>query len=74
MISERRDCRGRKCTTVLHGGVHRQTLTPHKSGTKKKRQSWEKDITDIFDTMVTACRVAEEDRHRFRKDIWAATS
>ena len=27
-----------KCTTVLHGGVYRHTLTPHKSGTKMKKE------------------------------------
>ena len=34
MISKRRDCRGRKCTTVLHGGVHHHTSAPHKSVNK----------------------------------------
>ena len=37
MLSKRRDCRGWKCATELHGGVYRQTLTPHKSGNKMKR-------------------------------------
>ena len=36
MISERRDCRGRKCMTALHGGVYHQTRTPYKSGIKMK--------------------------------------
>ena len=27
MISKRRDCRGRKCTTELHGGVCHPTST-----------------------------------------------
>ena len=39
----------------------------------KPRQRWEKDITVIFGTMATASRVAE-DRRRFPKGIWAATS
>ena len=39
----------------------------------KPRQRWEKDITDTFGTMAAASRVAE-DRHQFRRDIWAATS
>ena len=34
------------------------------------RQIWEKDITDAFGTMAAASRVAE-DRHQFRRDIWA---
>ena len=34
MISKGRDCRGSKCTTVLHGGICHRTVTPHKSGNK----------------------------------------
>ena len=37
MISKRRDCRGRKCTTMLYGGVCHRTSTTHKSGNKMKR-------------------------------------
>ena len=37
----------------------------------KPGQRWEKDITDTFGTMAAAIRVAQ-DRHQFRKDIWAA--
>ena len=40
---------------------------------KKPRQRWEKDITDTFGTMAAASRVAD-DRHQFRRDIWASTS
>ena len=36
MISKRRYCRGRKCTTKLHGGVCHRTSTQHKSGNKMK--------------------------------------
>ena len=36
--SKRRDCRLMMCTTVLHGGVYRQTSTPHKSWNKIKRK------------------------------------
>ena len=38
MTSKRRDCRGRKCTTVLHGGVCHRTSMPHKCGNKTKRK------------------------------------
>ena len=38
VISERRDCRGRKCTTELRHS-HR-TSTSHKSETKMKRKRW----------------------------------
>ena len=31
-------------------------------------------IRDMFGTMATESRVAEDDRHQFRKDIWAETS
>ena len=44
MISKRRDCRGRKCTTVLHGGVCHRTSTPHKSGNKMKRKKKEAEF------------------------------
>ena len=37
MISKRRDCRGRKSTTVLHGGVRHVILIPHKSGNKMEK-------------------------------------
>ena len=40
---------------------------------RKPRQRWEKDIADAFGTMAAASRVAE-DRHQFRRDIWAATA
>ena len=30
--------RGKKCTTVLHGGVCHRTSTPHKSENKMKRK------------------------------------
>ena len=39
----------------------------------KPRQRWEKDIRDTFGTMAAASIVAE-DRHQFRRNIWAATS
>ena len=29
---------GRKCTTMLHGGICHRTSTPHKSGNKKKEK------------------------------------
>ena len=32
LTSKRRDCRGRKCMTELHGGVYHHTSTPHKGG------------------------------------------
>ena len=35
---KRRDCRQRKCTTVLHGGVCHRTSTPRKSGNKMKEK------------------------------------
>ena len=38
MISKRRDCRGRKCMTVLHGGVRHHISTPHKSVNKMKEK------------------------------------
>ena len=38
MISKRRGCRWRKCTTVPHGGIGHRTLTPHESGNKMKRK------------------------------------
>ena len=43
MISKRRDCRWRKCTTVLHGGVCHRTSTPDKSGIRwRGRRIWRK--------------------------------
>ena len=36
VISNRMDCRGRKCTTVLRGGVCHSTSTPDKNGNKMK--------------------------------------
>ena len=50
-----------------------QGMVAGKRSRGKPGQRWEKDITDIFGTMATASRVVE-DRHQFRKDIWAATS
>ena len=50
-----------------------QEMVEGKKNTGKLRQRWEKDITDIPDTMTTAGRVAE-DRHRFHKYIRAAIS
>ena len=38
MISKRRDCRGKKCTTMLHGGVYPHTSTTHESRTKMKKK------------------------------------
>ena len=38
MISKRRDYRGRKCTTVLLGGVCHRTSPTHKCGSKMKRK------------------------------------
>ena len=32
VLSKIRDCLARTCKTNLHGGVYRQTLTPHESG------------------------------------------
>ena len=47
MISEKRDCRGRKCTTELHGGVCKRRSTPHNSGNKmkRKRRTVESDLS-----------------------------
>ena len=43
LISERRDCRRRNCTTVLHGGVCQRTSIPLKNGnnmkSKKKKRT-----------------------------------
>ena len=47
MISKIRDCRGRKCTTVLHGGVCHHTSTPHKSGNKMKEKKYNNYIIGI---------------------------
>ena len=44
MISNRRDCRLMKCTTVLHGGVCHRTSTPHKSWKKMKKKSARVDL------------------------------
>ena len=38
MISERRDCWLKKCTTVLHGGVCHRNSTPRTSGNKMKKK------------------------------------
>ena len=35
-LSKRRDCRRRKCTNMLHGGVCHRAATPHKSGNKEE--------------------------------------
>ena len=45
--------------------------TEKKRNRGKPRQRWEKAITDTLSTMAAASRVAE-DRHQFRKVIWAA--
>ena len=47
-----------KCTTVLHGGVYRQTSTPHKSGNKMKRK---KKMTGVWThpCFGTLCCVGE---------------
>ena len=50
-----------------------QGMVAGKRSRGKPRQRWEKDITDMFDTMEAASRVGE-DRHQFRRDIWAATA
>ena len=48
MISEKRDCRRRKCTTVLHGGVYRHTSTPYKSRNKVKGKKKPKPDLCLF--------------------------
>ena len=50
-----------------------QGMVAGKSRRGKPRQIWEKDITYTFGTMAAAARVAE-DRHQFRRDVWASTS
>ena len=59
-----------------HDGLEKTIMQGMVAGRKsrgKPIQRWEKDITDTFGTMTAAGRVAE-DRHQFRRDIWAATS
>ena len=59
-----------------HNGLEKTIMQGMVAGKRSRgtpRQRWEKDITDTFGTMTAASRVAE-DRHPFRKDIWAATS
>ena len=46
-----RDCRRRKCTTVLHGGSCHRTSTPHKSGNKRKE-------TKNCHTIINSCFLA----------------
>ena len=55
MISNRNDCRGRKCTTVLHGAVCHRTSTPYKSGKNMKRFD-DDDVaqTSCFPSNVTS--------------------
>ena len=43
VISKIIDCRRRKYTTELHGGVDRQTSTPHKSWNTMKRKKKNED-------------------------------
>ena len=50
-----------------------QGMVAGKRSRGKPRHRWEKYITDLFDTMEAASRVGE-DRHQFRRDIWAATA
>ena len=50
-----------------------QGIVAGKRSRGKVRPKWEKYITDIFGTMTSASRM-KEDSHRFRKDIWTATS
>ena len=35
----RRDCPGRKCTTVIHGDVCHRTSTTHKTGDNLKKKN-----------------------------------
>ena len=59
-----------------HNGLEKtimQGMVAAKRSRGKPRQICEKDITDTFGTMAAASRVAEG-RHRFSRDIWAATS
>ena len=51
--AKRRDCQLMKCTTVLHGGVYRQTSTPHKSGNKIKKKKKRRTVcTHRHDTLL----------------------
>ena len=52
MISNRKDCRGRKCTTVLHGAVCHRTSTPYKSGKKMKRFD-DDDVDNVNDVIIS---------------------
>ena len=64
------------CHVTRHNGLEKtimQGMVAGKRSRGKPRQRWEKDITDTFGTMTAASRVAE-DRHQFRRDIWAAMS
>ena len=45
-----------------------QGMVAEKRSRGKPRQRWEKDIRDIFSTMATASKLAE-DKHRFCKDF-----
>ena len=47
VISERRDCGGRKCTAELDEDIHRRTSTPNKSGNTMKRRKYNY-ITDEY--------------------------
>ncbi len=47
------DCRGRKCTIVLHGGVYCQTLTTHRSGNKINKTLVERELTVIVIDSLT---------------------
>ena len=61
---------------IRHDGLGKTMVRGMVAGKRsrgKPRQIWEKIITDTFGTMAAASRVAE-DRHPFRRDIWAATS
>ena len=48
MISKR-DCRRRKGTTLLHGGVCHRTSTPHETGNKMKSKK------KIFKSQIILC-------------------
>ena len=50
-----------------------QGMVARKRSRGKPRQRWEKYITDTFGMVAAASKVAE-DRHQFRRDIWALTS
>ena len=60
-----------------HNGLEKTIMQGMVAGKRSRgksgRQIWKKYFTDIFGTITTASRVAE-DIHRFRKDIWAVTS